>query len=88
MTFAADDTLLLIFNSIHRVLRAEKLLQEHQIAFKLMPTPRPLVSDCGLSIVVSGRDFGAIRDRLAERRIKLVHLYVKREGIFEKTPWP
>lgn len=42
--------LLLGFDSIHDVLRAEKLLRGADIPFDLVPTPRDLSADCGMSI--------------------------------------
>lgn len=46
--------LLLLFDSIHDVLRAEKLLKEHSIANELIPVPRNLSSNCGMSILLDG----------------------------------
>ena len=46
--------LLLLFHSIHDVLRAEKLLKEHSVANELIPVPRNLSSDCGMSILLDG----------------------------------
>lgn len=39
-----------IFNSIHRVMEAEKLLKERRLAILLIPAPRALAADCGLAI--------------------------------------
>ncbi len=36
------------------MLRAEKLLKEHFIAHELIPVPRNLSSDCGMSILLDG----------------------------------
>jgi hypothetical protein len=41
---------LLIFNSIHKVMRAEGLLKNGACDVRIMPVPRQLSSDCGLSI--------------------------------------
>lgn len=40
----------LIFHSIHKVLRAEKVLKEAGVDVRLMPVPRQLSSDCGLAL--------------------------------------
>ncbi|GFO70152.1 hypothetical protein GMLC_37310 [Geomonas limicola] len=39
-----------IFNSIHRVMEAEKLLKQQGLAILLIPAPRALAADCGLAI--------------------------------------
>lgn len=39
-----------IFHSIHRVMKAEKLLKQQRVEMLLIPVPRQLTSDCGLAI--------------------------------------
>lgn len=39
-----------IFNSVHKVMKAEKLLKKESIPMLLIPAPRSLSSDCGLAI--------------------------------------
>lgn len=39
-----------VFHSVHRVMKAEKLLKQAKIDVLLIPTPRELSSDCGLAI--------------------------------------
>lgn len=46
--------LLFLFNTIHDVLRAEKLLKKNSIVHELIPVPRNLSSDCGMSILLDG----------------------------------
>jgi hypothetical protein len=41
---------ILIFHSIHKVMRAEKVLKTAGFDVRLMPVPRDLSSDCGLSL--------------------------------------
>jgi hypothetical protein len=45
-----DGDYVAIFNSIHRVMEAEKLLKERKLAILLIPAPRALAADCGLAI--------------------------------------
>ena len=40
----------LIFNSVHKVMKAEKVLKGANLDVRIMPVPRQLSSDCGLSI--------------------------------------
>ena len=41
---------LLIFNSIHKVMSAEGALKREGLDVRVMPVPRSLSSDCGLSL--------------------------------------
>lgn len=42
---------MLIFHSVHRVMRAEKILKGAGLNVRLVPVPRQLSSDCGLALV-------------------------------------
>lgn len=41
---------LAVFNSTHRVLKAEELLKSSGITMLLLPAPRAVQADCGLAI--------------------------------------
>ena len=43
-------TCILLFNSIHQVMRAEKLLKNRNLKIDLIPVPREISSDCGVAI--------------------------------------
>lgn len=45
-----EGDLVAIFHSIHRVMKAEKILKQHQVDILLIPVPRELTADCGLAI--------------------------------------
>jgi hypothetical protein len=45
-----ENDLVAIFHSIHRVLKAEKILKHEKVDFLLIPVPRQLTSDCGLAL--------------------------------------
>jgi hypothetical protein len=40
----------ILFYTIHDVLRAEKILKQHRIPHELVPVPRNLSSDCGMCV--------------------------------------
>jgi hypothetical protein len=45
-----DGDYVAIFNSIHRVMKAEKLLKGLGLSVLLIPAPRALSAECGLAI--------------------------------------
>jgi len=51
-----ERDLVLIFNSIHRVMKAERVLKDASASILLIPVPRQLSSDCGLAIRVPADD--------------------------------
>ncbi len=46
----ADGQYLAVFNSTHRVLKAESLLKSGGLPIMLIPAPRAVQADCGLAI--------------------------------------
>jgi hypothetical protein len=56
-----------LFQSISSALRAEKLLKKEGIAYKLIPVPRHLSSDCGVCIRFSHQDESQVREALKEK---------------------
>jgi hypothetical protein len=51
-----DKHVVLAFDSIHDVIKAEKVIVRHGIWCDLIPTPRELSSDCGMSIECKSED--------------------------------
>lgn len=45
-----DGQLLAVFNSAHRVMKAESVLKAKSLPILLIPAPRALSADCGLAI--------------------------------------
>lgn len=67
-----------IFNSIHRVMKAEKLLKGQKIPMLLIPAPRALTSDCGLAIRYAGADRETVEQALQGAGLLPEETYVKR----------
>ena len=44
---------LAVFNSAHRVMKAESLLKARGFEILLIPAPRQLMTDCGLALRIS-----------------------------------
>ena len=45
-----ENDFVAVFHSIHRILKAEKILKQAGVDFLLIPVPRQLTSDCGLAL--------------------------------------
>ena len=45
-------TCILLFQSVHQVMKAEKALKERGVAVDLIPVPREISSDCGVAIQI------------------------------------
>jgi hypothetical protein len=75
-----DGDYVAIFNSIHRVMQAEKRLKERRMPILLIPAPRALKSDCGLALRYSAADREAVEGVLADEGLLPEETYVRNSG--------
>ncbi len=57
-----------IFKNTHSVLKADEVLEKALVEREIIPTPKTISSECGLSIKVQG-DFEYVLDLLKKDRI-------------------
>ena len=69
-----------IFHSIHRVLKAEKILKQAEVDFLLIPVPRQLTSDCGLALRFSPETKEALLRILEAADLPPVEMYQRNNG--------
>jgi len=75
----------LIFSSIHQVMRAEKLLKGKGIKIDLIPVPREISSDCGVAIELSTDSEKEAFLLLGENKVSILECYARGpRGAFEK----
>ncbi len=72
-----DGDYVAIFNSIHRVMKAEKTLKQQRLPILLIPVPRALTSDCGLAIRYAAADRVAVEKALKEAGLFPEEIFVK-----------
>ncbi|MFO7811408.1 MAG: DUF3343 domain-containing protein [Pelovirga sp.] len=69
-----------VFQSVHRVLKAEKVLKEAGIAFALIPAPRQLSADCGLALCFAPTERVGISEILEGSGLAIAELWVMQAG--------
>lgn len=69
-----------VFHSVHRVLKAEKILKESGIAFTLIPAPRQLSADCGLALCFAQAEHAGIVELLECAGVAIAELWVMQTG--------
>ena len=74
-----------IFNSIHRVMKAEALLKGRSVPMLLIPAPRSISADCGLAIRYAAPDREIVESLLAEAGLVPELTYVKLDGKYVKA---
>ncbi len=60
--------LYLVFHSIHNVMLAEEILLQAGIPNKMVPVPREISSDCGMSLTCAAADFADIKTCLKKAK--------------------
>ena len=73
-----------IFNSIHRVMEAERLLKDKKLKILLIPAPRAVAADCGLAIRYAEDARGEVEAALTAAALMPRDLYRKQGENFEK----
>ena len=80
-----EDDYVAIFHSIHRVMKAEKILKKKQVDMLLIPVPRQLTSDCGLAIRYAEKDRQEIEAVLGDAGLSPEELYQKKSDGFRRV---
>lgn len=81
-----ENDFVAIFHSIHRVLKAEKMLKKASMSFLLIPVPRQLTSDCGLALRFSPEVKEELLQALQEAELPPAELYQRQgDGFIEVT---
>ncbi len=75
-----------IFHSIHRVLKAEKILKQDGVDFLLIPVPRQLTSDCGLALRFSPETKEELLRVLVSTDLTPAEMFQRRDGGYLAVP--
>ena len=74
-----------LFESVHRVMRAEKILKGKGVSVDLIPVPRQINSDCGVAVEVDAGVGEKALHFLEEGKISVLECYTKNSsGRFEQ----
>jgi succinyl-CoA synthetase beta subunit len=66
---------LMVFGSAHRALKAEEVLKEAGLPFRLLPAPKALEPHCDLVIRVNGQTLAEAREVLENMGVKPRTIY-------------
>lgn len=80
-----DGDYVAVFHSVHRVLKAEKILKEAAAAFRLIPAPRQISADCGLALVFAPEVRADIESLLTQADLSIVELWIMVSGAYRQV---
>lgn len=81
-----EGNLLAVYNSTHRVMKAESVLKRLGLPVLLIPAPRQLMTDCGLAIRFGAEDREIVFQAM-ERESLLPEFIVQYEGGQYQNIW-
>ena len=73
-----------IFHSIHRVMKAEKILKHEQLGVKVIPVPRQLSADCGMAVTFSETLLPRVRTILDSAELVMAEVWQLESGEFRR----
>ena len=78
-----DPKIIFIFDSVHYVLKAEKVLKKENIPCELIPVPREISSDCGMALAIDESADDVVKERLAEHHLEFSIFRKAGKGYFK-----
>jgi putative Se/S carrier protein len=79
-----DGDYVAIFNSVHRVMEAERLLKDKKLKIMVIPAPRELAADCGLALRYPEELKAEVEGTLVQAGLMPPNLYRKSGETFQK----
>ena len=61
---------IIIFMNVRLVIKADKLLQQHQLVAKIVPVPEHISSECGMCIEINKAAWPRVQQLLIEHGIE------------------
>ncbi|MCD6187826.1 MAG: DUF3343 domain-containing protein [Desulfuromusa sp.] len=72
-----------IFHSVHRVMKAEKILKGQQLDALLIPVPRQLSADCGMAIRYPFERHAEVQQALTESGLSVAEVWLMQTGKYQ-----
>jgi len=76
----------ILFDSIHHVVAAEKVLKERGVWIDLVPVPRVLSADCGMAIAFHPADLDLVLSHLCEAPLRWGEIHRPEGDGYGKVP--
>jgi hypothetical protein len=78
-----DEDCVAIFHSVHRVIKAEKILRARGLNVLLIPAPRQLSADCGMAIRYPYELHSEVRQALVDLSLSVTEIWLMRAGKYQ-----
>ncbi len=81
-----EGDIVAVFKSVHRVMKAEKILKASLQGIKVIPMPRQLSADCGMAIKFPAQLQQEVSRLLDEQNVSVIELWQKVDGELHLLP--
>lgn len=72
--------LVVLLETVHDVMKAERTLRDAGVWCDMVPTPRELSSDCGMALEVDGADVERVANLLNGARLPGLQFFGQKDG--------
>ena len=69
--------MILLFENVHRVMRAEAALKRAGIPYEILPTPKELSAECGMCLEVAAAELAGARAALGDLAVTVAEEVVR-----------
>ncbi len=80
----SDGDCVAIFHSVHRVMKAEKVLKGQYLDILLIPVPRQLSADCGMAIRYPYDLHSQVKQALAAFDLKMMEVWLMKADQYQR----
>ena len=77
-----ENDFIAVFHSIHRVMKAEKILKGVGMPIQLIPAPRQISSDCGLALRYTPENAEQVKEFRVAQSLPPAEIYQYQGGKF------
>jgi hypothetical protein len=74
-----------VLETIHYVIKGEKILKREGLTIDVIPVPRAISSDCGMALEFSYQDRDRVEQLLADEGVVVVGLFRLQEGQYSRV---
>lgn len=67
--YKSSNRCIIVFRSIHDVIKSEKLIKSHEFDYQIVPVPTHLSSECGMCIEVNESSIDKVKIELESNLI-------------------
>jgi hypothetical protein len=79
-----EESVIFVMGSIHRVLKAEKLLKVRSVTAEIVVTPRQLSNDCGMVVKIAPLDRARALEVFLSAGLSCEKVFAEKDGAFEE----